>query len=632
MDSATNNVPAGTRAPLRLGAPPITCSQGLRLEAGPDEAACVWNVVAYEGEWKGHPAGPFAFTRATFEQIVTNFRAEAPYKRRAGLPAPDQASAEEVASGVYDVVQWDFHHAAEMPAAEVAMDGAPAQGWVLELKLGEHEGKSALLSLTRWLPRAKQYIRNGEYKYCSVSVWLDAIDPQSGKNLGAVLTSIAITNRPFLQDLPPLRASRDGRRVAAPWYYGSAADETTAFASIRSLYCMPETATITDVIARFALVKAWIGGGSLPPDLDDDAKATDVASALRQIVNLPLLTETTEVLTQVDAVLARLVAPPPAQLSAGGAGHQQENLMTTNATGAPSGAKDATVLPAAGAMLVAGPDLRVTLAKIIAKRRNCAVDDISDGHILAALEGAVDVQAKIDELMGALGAKTFADALAKMSAAEELKCKLQDALAGKKAAEDALSGYESDMVEEDVGMALASLGITDETKAGKVRKALLSERGATPESIAAFRKTYDLDALKKDARAKLVTAAQAILAERAGGPQQKPATAPSHLTASIVTVRQTPPATPQDGGLTLALAPDGKSVTLVGGPISREPAPGTSGTLTLAQLQDRYPSEPNDFLRKVAFIKAEHAKNNPNAPALDHLTACERAHGMRIAA
>ena len=602
---------------------PLTLGLGLRLDAGTDEKPCVWNVVAYEGEWKGHPAGAFQFSRATFEQIIANFRSDPRYARRAGLPAVEQASAEQVTNGAYDVIQWDFHHAAEMPAAEVAAGGAPAQGWVLELRLGEHDGKVALLALTRWLEPARTYIRTERYKYCSVSVWLSAVDPQTGKDVGAVLTSIAITNNPFLQGLPPLRASREAV-LAGRHYFGPACDADDAVGSLRKLFAMPESAGLADVQARAVAVKAWLAGGSLPPGMDDDVQAADVLGGIRQILNLPLMTSQAETLAQLDSLLGITAAPiAPAMATrspAGSAGQQQETrTMDTNTTGAQSSASDGAAKD--------GPKLRTALARIIAKQRNCSIDEVSDGHILAAMEGAAALQAKIDELMGTLGAKTLAEALAKMQAADDLKMKLSEALAGKAAAEDAMKEYEAGMVEEDVGMALASLGITDESKAGKIRKALLAERGSTPETIAAFRKTYDLENVKKAAREELIRAAQKTTASRS---QEQ--TAPAHLTASIATERQTPPGAPptQAPALTLTLGADGQ--VRLGAPQSRETAPGAGAPLTLAALRDRYPGEPNDYLRKVALVKAEHAKNNPNAPPLDHSVACERASALRIAA
>lgn len=607
---------------------PVRCAQGLALDVGED-APAVWQCVAYEGAWNGHPAGAFEFTRETFAQIVRNFRNDPRYARRAGQPPVTEATPEQIASGDYDVIQWDFHHAAEMPAAQVAADGAPAQGWALELKQGEFQGKAALFVLTRWLEPARSYIRAGRYKWCSVSVWFSAPDPSTGQDQGAVLTSIAVTNNPFLQGLPSLRAQRGVQ--ADRYWFGPATDKEQAFANIRSLFALPETAGVADVIARLSVVSAWATAGGLrPAEIDEECSAEDVINGLRQILALPLLTATTDVLSQASELLASLMPATAPQLSAGGAGPQQENqIMTTNATGAPSGAKDAAAQPVAGALLVAGSDLRVTLAKLIAKRRNCSVDDVSDGHILAAMEGAADLQTQIDDLMSAIGAKTLAEALAKMSAAEELKMKLSEALAGKKAAEDAMQGMEDGMVEEDVGLALASLGVTDEAAKAKVRKALLAERGKTPETILAFRKTYDVDAIKKAAREKMIETAQRVTASTQTPTAQQDAPAPAHITASIATSRQTPTATPQDA-LMLRLGADGK-VIVGSAPQSREAAPGEGGSITLASLRQKHPSEPNDYLRKVAFVKAEHAKNNPGAKPLDHVTACEMASQLRAA-
>ena len=83
---STTNETADARRPA-APVSPITLGLGLRLDAGPDDRPCVWNVVAYEGEWQGHPAGAFGFSRATFEQIIANFCADPRYKRR-GTAAP----------------------------------------------------------------------------------------------------------------------------------------------------------------------------------------------------------------------------------------------------------------------------------------------------------------------------------------------------------------------------------------------------------------------------------------------------------------------------------------------------------------------------------------------------------------
>jgi hypothetical protein len=156
----------------------------------------VWVQVAAEGHFKGYHSGAFSFTRALFEQIIQNFRASPAYRAdRSGK-----------------VVAWDFHHASEMnpTSGNVATNGAPAQGWVLELDVRTGaDGKAQLWALTRWLEPARSYIKSGAYQWASVAVVFDAVDPVSGRKIGAVLTSIALTNKPFIEGMTPLAASHD---------------------------------------------------------------------------------------------------------------------------------------------------------------------------------------------------------------------------------------------------------------------------------------------------------------------------------------------------------------------------------------------------------------------------------------
>lgn len=159
--------------------------------------APVWVQVAAEGQYDGYSGGGFAFTLQTFESAIRNFQAHPSYDGKTGI------------------VAWDFHHASEMPAATVGRDGAPAQGWILNLQTRRNaSGKVTLWALTRWLEPARTYIKEGRYQWASVSMLLDGIDPVSGRHVGPVLTSVAITNQPFIEGMQPLAASRN-----APAHY-----------------------------------------------------------------------------------------------------------------------------------------------------------------------------------------------------------------------------------------------------------------------------------------------------------------------------------------------------------------------------------------------------------------------------
>lgn len=157
----------------------------LAADAAPDVAdKPVWVQIAKQGAFAGHPSGPFRLDEKTFDEIIRNFRAT---ENR--------------------VIPWDFEHASEMPATEGSIPerGAPAQGWITDLKI---EGGD-LYGLTNWGELAREYIHSKKYRFCSPAIRFGSKDRVTGKNIGARLTSVALTNEPFLDGMQPL-AAKDG--------------------------------------------------------------------------------------------------------------------------------------------------------------------------------------------------------------------------------------------------------------------------------------------------------------------------------------------------------------------------------------------------------------------------------------
>ena len=178
------------------------------LNADPSAAAnpTVWVEVTCEGDYKGYPGGGFKFDTTVFGQIVRNFRAHPAYK----IGADGYGSA--------DVVPWDFNHASEMPPTDGSVPGmgAPAQGWAQDLDVRLGPSGAQLWAKTRWLEPARTYVKNGQYKWASVTVIFDARDPHTGANMGCLLTSIALTNTPFVEGMSELvAAQRGGARLPA---------------------------------------------------------------------------------------------------------------------------------------------------------------------------------------------------------------------------------------------------------------------------------------------------------------------------------------------------------------------------------------------------------------------------------
>jgi hypothetical protein len=179
----------------------IACGEGQSLllaldGAGTDDAPeAVWIQLAKQGSFAGHPSGrPFKLDRGVFEQMVANFRGN----KDGRLPI-------------------DFEHASERDAAEgsIPATGAPAQGWIVDMKLGE-DGN--LYAKVEWGALARQYIREKKYMFISPAIHFRMKDRETGKDIGAYISSAGLTNSPFLDGMRPLAAratpsASDGERI-----------------------------------------------------------------------------------------------------------------------------------------------------------------------------------------------------------------------------------------------------------------------------------------------------------------------------------------------------------------------------------------------------------------------------------
>lgn len=151
----------------------------------------VWNQVACVGAFKGHPAGPFELNAKVFDEIVSN------WERTGRKPIPV-----------------DYEHASEAEATSgtIPISGAPAQGWITDLK---NNGAAGLFGKFEWLPLARSQIRGGQYKFLSPAIRFESRDKISGRPIGARLTSAALTNQPFLDNLAPVKAKAMAKDLIA---------------------------------------------------------------------------------------------------------------------------------------------------------------------------------------------------------------------------------------------------------------------------------------------------------------------------------------------------------------------------------------------------------------------------------
>jgi hypothetical protein len=274
----------------------------LAAEVPEDEDKLVWVQVAEEGQFDGYAGGEvsFAFDETVFNQMVANFRNHPSYS-----------------NGATDVIPWDFHHASEQAATDgtIPFSGAPAQGWVREMEVRFNStGAAQRWANTRWLEPARGYIKEGRYQWASVSVVFDAVDPKSGANVGALLTSIALTNQPFIEGMTPLAASKQAaqKELSRYFYAEPAKDAQHAIESIRDLLGLPETADAAAVMAELTKVAQWLATGTAPLGVDLD----DIVGNIRRVLNLPALSSNEEVLAEIEKLPARLI--PESGVDTGG--------------------------------------------------------------------------------------------------------------------------------------------------------------------------------------------------------------------------------------------------------------------------------------------------------------------------
>jgi len=129
--------------------------------------------VAYEGTWDGHPSGSIEFTAQVFDALVSRFESQQ-------NPMPV-----------------DYEHSSMSPSPT----GSPAAGWIHELW---RDGGN-LYARVEWTDRAAEYIRRGEYRYCSPVIDFDSIDRKTGESVGPEMFNLALTNNPFLDGQKPIR-------------------------------------------------------------------------------------------------------------------------------------------------------------------------------------------------------------------------------------------------------------------------------------------------------------------------------------------------------------------------------------------------------------------------------------------
>lgn len=161
-------------------------SNYIALRASPfSDANSCWVNICKVGKWDGYSDGPVEFTAETFRAIIAN------------------------ASKLSTPISWDYEHQTFNP---MSVGPKPSAGVTQKLELRGDE----LWAFVSWTPRAAQFIRDGEYRTCSVVIDPEHTDRVTGELVGPALLSVALTNDPFIDGLHVIQLSRSAAAMSAP--------------------------------------------------------------------------------------------------------------------------------------------------------------------------------------------------------------------------------------------------------------------------------------------------------------------------------------------------------------------------------------------------------------------------------
>ncbi|DAB30671.1 MAG TPA: hypothetical protein CFH84_02655 [Sulfurimonas sp. UBA12504] len=137
-----------------------------------------WQRIGVCGKWDGHPAGTFEMNEHIFNQMISNYTA-----------------------AQIDIV-CDYEHQTLWGSV------APASGWITQNPISLKVENQELFAKIEWTAKAKEHIDAKEYKYLSPVFAPNTISQKDGSNIGWTLHSVALTNKPFLEELDEIKANK----------------------------------------------------------------------------------------------------------------------------------------------------------------------------------------------------------------------------------------------------------------------------------------------------------------------------------------------------------------------------------------------------------------------------------------
>ena len=282
----------------QAGSAPVMASLGkpvLLAVAVAESDGPVWVECCLSGTYLGHPkAKVLDWGPSLFQELTDTLHAHPGF--RAG---PDGVGTE-------GIIPWDYEHQSEIAKMlnAIPKGGCPSEAWTLDFKVSPGaDGKPAFFALTQFLPQARQQIREGKYKWCSIAVDPDFSDPVTNEKRLRV-SSIALTNDPFIQGMVPLAATRRGMPITQTLdQWGPAESPEEALIGLRKIFQIDDNATAQDVLKQIQTLRGLIESGTIPGYLDVEC----VLDRMRTLLEFPLLSLPADILGGAERIVSQLI-------------------------------------------------------------------------------------------------------------------------------------------------------------------------------------------------------------------------------------------------------------------------------------------------------------------------------------
>jgi hypothetical protein len=437
----------------------------------PDNAGPVWIECCLAGTYLGHSSGKaLDWGPELFQTLINNLHSNPSFQN-----GPNGV-------GCAPVIPWDYEHASEIARQNLSRgiplpaEGLPSPAWSYDFQTRPGaDGKPSFWVLTEFLPTALLQVRSKEYRWCSLAVAPRYVDPVTGKDQGPTVTSIALTNDPFIQGMVPLAATRNGSPITQTLdQWGPAESLEEALIGLRKIFELDDDDAPAEVLDQITKLRALIESGAVPEYLGIE----NVLDCMRRLLELPLLTLPADVLGGAEAAVNQLLA----------GGVTADSSATSNAEGSqPMGAN--AMNTALAAILRCKDDDQVILQA--AQKTVSAAD---------AAKEADDIVAQFKSIFDA---PTNGDLIAKVTKCVADAKQLGPMLEAYNSAVSALKGNAEAEASNEAGLVAATLAHGDVTLQTKMtpwilqaRKDCIDEKTGivNDAKLAKFREDYPLEA------------------------------------------------------------------------------------------------------------------------------------------